>query len=85
MKKVELGEEERIRASEARTTTWLRIAVVQQVLLIGLFASAPPRSRPLKFENYQPINECLCVLLVINRLVSFGDNSSLRMVYMLIA
>ena len=29
MNKVELGEEERIRASEARTTTWLRIAVVQ--------------------------------------------------------
>ena len=40
MKKVELGEEERIRASEARTTTWLRIAVVQQVLLVGLLASS---------------------------------------------
>ena len=40
MNKVELGEEERIRASEARTTTWLRIAVVQQVLLVGLLASS---------------------------------------------
>ena len=40
MNKVETREEQRIRAMEARTTTWLRIAVVQQVLLIGLLASA---------------------------------------------
>ena len=40
MNKVELGEEGRIRALEARTTTWLRVAVVQQVLLVGLLASA---------------------------------------------
>ena len=40
MNKVELGEEERIRALEARTTTWLRVAVVQQLLLVGLLASA---------------------------------------------
>ena len=39
MNKVELGEEGRIRALEARTTTWLRVAVVQQVLLVGLLAS----------------------------------------------
>ena len=35
MNKVETREEQRIRAMEARTTTWLRIAVVQQVLLVG--------------------------------------------------
>lgn len=40
MNKVELGEDERIRALEARTTTWLRVAVVQQLLLAGLLASA---------------------------------------------
>jgi hypothetical protein len=40
MNKVELGEEGRIRALEARTTTWLRVAVVHQVLLVGLLASA---------------------------------------------
>ena len=34
------GQSERIRALEARTTTWLRVAVVQQVLLVGLLASA---------------------------------------------
>jgi len=39
MNQVKLGEDERIRALEARTATWLRVAVVQQVLLIGLLAS----------------------------------------------
>ena len=34
------GQSERIRALEARTTTWLRVAVVQQVILVGLLASA---------------------------------------------
>ena len=40
MNKVELGEEERLRTLETRTATWLRIAVVQQVLLVGLLAQA---------------------------------------------
>ena len=35
MNKVELGEEERIRASEARTTTWLRIALAAAILRLG--------------------------------------------------
>ena len=34
------GQSERIRALEAGTTTWLRVAVVQQVILVGLLASA---------------------------------------------
>ncbi len=40
MNKVELGEEERIRALEARTNTWLRVAAVQQVLLVSLLIFA---------------------------------------------
>ena len=42
MNKVESGsgEEERLRTLEARTTTLLRVAVVQQVLLVALLASA---------------------------------------------
>ena len=39
MNKIELGEDERIRALEARAATWLRVAGVQQMLLVGLLAS----------------------------------------------
>eukprot|EP00325_Prymnesiales_sp_UTEX-LB-985_P017963 CAMPEP_0174751684 /NCGR_PEP_ID=MMETSP1094-20130205/100360_1 /TAXON_ID=156173 /ORGANISM="Chrysochromulina brevifilum, Strain UTEX LB 985" /LENGTH=58 /DNA_ID=CAMNT_0015957209 /DNA_START=219 /DNA_END=391 /DNA_ORIENTATION=- len=37
---VEAREEERIRALETRMTTWLRVAIVQQVVLVGLIACA---------------------------------------------
>ena len=40
MNKTGFGDDERIRTLEARTATWLRIAVVQQVLLVGMLASA---------------------------------------------
>jgi len=36
----ELGDEERLRAPEASTTTWRPMAVVQQLVLVGLLASA---------------------------------------------